>query len=68
MNIYEKAVSGLALAGHDASVIQQSAEDIGVWIEEVWSHDLQDTRAFRIHDEEITWWAFYYDEQQNEKQ
>ncbi len=67
MNIYEKAVAGLALQGHNASVIQQSATDIGVWIE-VWNNDLLDTRAFRIHDEEITWWANYYDEQQNEKQ
>ena len=67
MNIYEKAVAGLALAGHEANVIQQSAEDIGVWIQ-VWSHELLDSREFRIHDEEITWWAEYYDEQQNEKQ
>ena len=68
MNIYEKAVAGLALAGHDASVIQQSAEDIGVWLDNVWNDDLQHAFSFRIHDEEITWWAFYYDEQQNEKQ
>jgi hypothetical protein len=34
----------------------------------VWSHELLDSREFRIHDEEVTWWAFYYDEQQNEKQ
>ena len=67
MNIYEKAVAGLALQGHNASVIQQSAEDIGVWIE-VRNNDLLDTHEFRIHDEEITWWAEYYDEQQNEKQ
>jgi hypothetical protein len=67
MNIYEKAVSGLALAGHDASIIQQSATDIGVWIQ-VWSHDVLDNREFRIHDEEVTWWAEYYEEQQNEKQ
>jgi hypothetical protein len=67
MNIYEKAVAGLALQGHNASVIQQSAEDIGVWIQ-VWSHELLDSREFRIHDEEVTWWAEYYDEQQNEKQ
>ena len=67
MNIYEKAVAGLALQGHNASVIQQSAEDIGVWIQ-VWSHELIDSREFRIHDEEVTWWAEYYDEQQNEKQ
>lgn len=67
MNIYEKAVAGLAIAGHDASIIQQSAEDIGVWIQ-VWSHELLDSREFRIHDEEVTWWAEYYNEQQNEKQ
>jgi hypothetical protein len=53
MNIYEKAVAG--------------ATDLGVWIN-VWNHDLQDAHSFRIHDEEITWWAEYYDEQQNEKQ
>ena len=67
MNIYEKAVAGLALQGHNASIIQQSPEDIGVWIE-VWNNDLLDTHEFRIHDEEVTWWANYYDEQQNEKQ
>jgi len=67
MNIYEKAVAGLALAAHDSSIVQQSAEDVGVWIL-VWNHDLLDTHYFRIHDEEITWWANYYDEQQNEKQ
>ena len=67
MNIYEKATKGLRLAGHHASIIQQSADDIGVWIE-VWNHDLLDTHEFRIHDEEVTWWAEYYDEQQNEKQ
>ena len=67
MNIYEKAVAGLTLAGHDANVIQQSAEDIGVWVN-VWNHDLQDAHSFRIYDEEVTWWAEYYNEQQNEKQ
>ena len=67
MNIYEKVTKGLRLAGHHASIIQQSAEDIGVWIQ-VWSHELLDSREFRIHDEEVTWWAGYYDEQQNEKQ
>lgn len=64
MNIYEKAVAGLKLAHHDADVIQQSNTDIGVWVS-VWSHDLQDTHEFRIHDEEITWWAEYHEEQQN---
>ena len=67
MNIYEKAVEGLALQSHDADVIQQSSTDIGVWVN-VWSHDLGDSHTFRIHDEEVTWWAEYYDEQQNEKQ
>ena len=67
MNIYEKATKGLRLAGHNASIIQQSAEDIGVWIE-VWNHDLQECHEFRIHEEEMTYWAEYYDEQQNEKQ
>jgi len=67
MNIYEKAVAGLALQGHNADVIQQSETDMGVWVN-VWNHALQASHEFRVHDEEITWWAFYYDEQQKEKQ
>jgi len=66
MNIYEKAVAGLALQSHDADVIQQSNTDIGVWVN-VWSHDLQDTNSFRIHDEEVAWWAGYYDEEKSKK-
>jgi hypothetical protein len=50
-----------SLADYNASIIQQSAEDIGVWIE-VWNHDLQDCHEFRIHEEEMTYWADYYDE------
>jgi hypothetical protein len=34
----------------------------------VWSHDVLDNREFRIHDEEITWWAEYYDEHKKEKE
>ena len=66
-NIYNKAVLGLEMQSHSADVIQQSETDIGVWVN-VWSHDLGDSHTFRIHDEEVTWWANYYDEQQNEKQ
>jgi|31_taG_2_1085359.scaffolds.fasta_scaffold63590_2 hypothetical protein len=61
MNIYEKVTKGLRLAGHHASIIQQSADDIGVWIE-VWNHDLQECHEFRIHEEEMAYWAEYYDE------
>ena len=61
MTIYEKAVEGLKLQGHDACVVQQSRSDVGVWVS-VWSHNLQDTHEFRIHDEEVTWWSRYYDE------
>ena len=67
MTRYDKAMLGLEMQGHSADVIQQSETDIGVWIN-VWNHDLQDVHYLRIHDEEVTCWANYYDEQQNEKQ
>ena len=67
MNIYEKAVEGLALEGHDACVVQQSATDIGVWVS-VWSHDLQVAREFRIHDEEVNYWSNHYDEMMQRRQ
>ncbi len=67
MNLYEKTVEGLALEGHDACVVQQSATDIGVWVS-VWSHDLQDAREFRIHDEEVNYWSNHYDEMMQRRQ
>jgi hypothetical protein len=40
--------------------------DHGVWIE-VWNSDLGTCHEFRLHDEEIEWWADLYDEQQIKK-
>ena len=61
MSIYKKALKGLELAGHHASIVQQSDEDIGIWIE-VWNSDLGDCHEFRIHEEEVTYWAEHYDD------
>ena len=60
----ESAVKALQEAGHYASHVMGAPDDHGVWIE-VWNHDLQNTHDFRIHDEEITWWAEEYEEQQD---
>ena len=67
MSVYEKAYKALKQAGHHVSIIQQESKDVGIWIE-VWNSDLGECHEFRIHDEEVTWWAEYYEEQQNEKQ
>jgi hypothetical protein len=60
----ERAVKALQDEGHYASHIQGAPDDHGVWIE-VWNGDLGACHEFRIHDEEIVWWAEHYDEQQN---
>jgi len=62
----ESAVKALQDAGHYASHIQGAYCDHGVWIE-VWNSDLGACHEFRLHDEEIEWWAEQYDEQQNKK-
>ena len=69
-NLCDKAVSALKSEGHDACTMKHpynsNFDDTipstwGVWIK-VWSHDLQDSREFRVHDEEVIWWANYHDE------
>jgi len=64
----ERAVEALQESGFSASYVQGAPDDHGVWLDNMWNDDLQHAYSFRIHDEEITWWAEHYDEQQNEKQ
>jgi len=60
MSVYEKAYKALKQAGHHVSIIQQESKDVGIWIE-VWNSDLGECHEFRIHDEEVVWWAGMYD-------
>ena len=52
----ERAVKALQDAGHYASYVMGAPDDHGVWIE-VWNSDLSGCIEFRLHDEEIDWWA-----------
>ena len=53
----ERAVEAIKESGFNASYIQSEPDDHGVWIDSVWDFDLQNTNSFRLHDEEIEWWA-----------
>ena len=54
----EHAVKVLQAQGINASHIQGAPDDHGVWIDSVWNDDLQEAHSFRIHDEEVEWWAY----------
>ena len=58
---YNKACEAINDAGHEASIIRQGEGDIGIWIH-AWSEDLSDSREFRVHEEEVEWWANSYKE------
>ena len=49
----EHAVKVLQDRGFEASHLQGEPDDHGVWLDNVWSSDLQEAFSFRIHDEEI---------------
>ena len=53
----ERAVKALQEAGHYASHVMGAPDDHGVWLDGVWNDDLQEAYSFRIHDEEIIFWA-----------
>ena len=53
----ERAAKALQTKGFSASHVQGAPDDHGVWLDGVWNDDLQDTHSFRIHDEEIRFWA-----------
>ena len=53
----ERAVKALQDAGHYASYVQGAPDDHGVWLDNVWNDDLQESHSFRLHDEEVSWWA-----------
>ena len=53
----ERAVKALQEKGFRASHVMGAPDDHGVWLDGVWNDDLQDAYSFRIHDEEINFWA-----------
>lgn len=53
----ESAVKALREQGFSASHVQGAPDDHGVWLDGVWNDALEDSISFRLHDEEIEWWA-----------
>tara|TARA_R100001460_G_scaffold31559_1_gene62127 strand:+ start:329 stop:541 length:213 start_codon:yes stop_codon:yes gene_type:complete len=53
----ERAVKALQTKGFSASHVMGAPDDHGVWLDGVWNDELQDTHSFRIHEEEIRFWA-----------
>ena len=53
----ERAVKALQKQGFRASHVMGGPNDHGVWLDSVWNDNLQEAFSFRIHDEEITFWA-----------
>ena len=54
----ERAVKALQKQGFNASYVPIfGSDDHGVWIDSVWDNHLRDTASFRLHNEEIEWWA-----------
>ena len=53
----ESAVKALREQGFSASHVQGAPDDHGVWIDMVWNDSMGDANSFRLHDEEIEWWA-----------
>lgn len=58
----ERAVMALNDSGFLASHVQGAPDDHGVWLEDVWNEGLNEAVSFRIHPEEIDWWAESYKE------
>jgi len=53
----ERAVKALQEQGFRASHVMGAPDDHGVWLDSVWNDQLQEAHSFRIHDEEIIFWA-----------
>lgn len=53
----ENAVKALQEQGFSASHVMGAPDDHGVWLDSVWNDELQEAHSFRIHNEEILFWA-----------
>jgi hypothetical protein len=64
----ERAVKALNESGHLASHVQGARDDHGVWLDDVWNDRLIEATSFRLHDEEVNFWASHYDEKMQRRQ
>ena len=53
----KRAVKALQEQGFQASHVMGAPDDHGVWLDSVWNEDLGEAFSFRIHNEEIIFWA-----------
>ena len=56
----EKCVKVLTDDGYNASVVECSPNQYAVYIDSVWDAELQNTRSFRLHDEDIVYHASHF--------
>ena len=63
--ICQKCVDVLTEEGYSASVLQYHPNHYTVYLESVWDEELQSTKAFRIHDEEIGFHASHWVDEEN---
>mgnify|MGYP003108626781 CR=1 FL=1 len=64
----ERAVKALNESGHLASHVQGAPNDHGVWLDDVWNKRLIEATSFRLHDEEVNFWASHYDDMMQRRQ
>ncbi len=64
----ERAVKALESEGFNASHVQGAPDDHGVWIDSVWNENLQQACEFRLHEEEVNYWASQYDDMMQRRQ
>lgn len=48
--------------------MQGAPDDHGVWLDDVWNDRLSEATSFRLHDEEVNFWASHYEEKMQRRQ
>lgn len=64
----ERAVKALNESGYLASYVQGAPDDHGVWLDDVWNEGLKEATSFRVHPEEVNFWASHYDDLMQRRQ
>ena len=59
-DICDKCVAVLTEEGFNASIVECAPKDYAVYIDSVWDEELQNTRSFRLHDEDIVYHASHW--------
>ena len=60
-DICDKCVDVLTEEGFNASVLECAPKQYAVYIDSVWDAELQNTRSFRLHDEDIVYHASHWE-------